>query len=325
MRINIEDRFYKSRGRTRLSHRMLSALGGDDTYLDDLVDGAWLRANLLAQPYWLDGPKKLIPPEEWSKLPAGRLLLEVGLAHEHPEGIYVEWTEEQYSDWFEKQEQRSEAGKKNASRPRDAQGRLLPKGHQPPATASDTPSVDGPQPSGDGERPSSTIAIHPSPSGSFSGSASSENEREKENARARAQASSGKPISGSAEGSTYQAPTPLLRPASPAAQTCTPDDIAEARREWLGTLEHYKAGRQNLLPEEELLIARSIQRWGKKPVLYAIWGKRVEPKDPKGGYDPGKNLALRRVLNHQEPDKFERLMNLGIQAHHREVKHGVSS
>ena len=92
-------------------------------------------------------------------------------------------------------------------------------------------------------------------------------------------------------------------------------DFQEAKTEWFVTLAKFGAGRNNLLVEEEQLIARSIQRWGKQAVLMAIRGKRHEPKDD--GYDPGKNLALRRILNHQEPEKFERLMNLGVQAWHK--------
>jgi hypothetical protein len=322
MRINHEDAWYKLRGRTKLAARLLPMLGGDDTYLDDLVDGVWHRAMVLVQPYWLDG-KKLVPFEVWDHHPAGKLLLEVGLAERRETGIYLALTEEQYADWYKALEQRTNAGKANANRPRDEKGHFLP------ADTQRYPSTDGPRsnenPSADGGRPSEAIESHLSSSLSFSGSSDFSDSHERENARARGEAQPGQTISRSAEGSTYQAPTPLLKPASPAAQPCSAEDVAEARREWLSTLEYYKAGRQSLLPEEELLIARSIQRWGKKPVLYAIWGKRAEPKDPKGGYDPGKNLALRRVLNHQEPDKFERLMNLGIQAHHREVKHGVSS
>ena len=109
----------------------------------------------------------------------------------------------------------------------------------------------------------------------------------------------------------FQIHPPIARPPAPSAE-----DVAQIREAWLDTLARFKAGRKNLLPEEELLIARSIQRWGKTACLMAIIGKRHEPKGAQqGGYDPGSNLSLRRVLNHQEPDKFERLMNIGVKAH----------
>ncbi len=110
--------------------------------------------------------------------------------------------------------------------------------------------------------------------------------------------------------------TPSGKPAQ-ASKPVGPEDIAEAKEVWLDTLAHFKAGRTNLMPEEEQLLARSIQRWGKPAVLFAILGKRHEPSDAK--YDPGKNLSLTRILNHKEPEKFERLMNIGVQAKHKKA------
>jgi hypothetical protein len=110
--------------------------------------------------------------------------------------------------------------------------------------------------------------------------------------------------------------TAARSPNSTASPPVSADDVAAVREAWLDTLARFKAGRKNLLPEEEVLIARSIQRWGRTACLMAIVGKRYEPRGTQqGGYDPGSNLSLRRVLNHQEPDKFERLMNIGVKAH----------
>ncbi len=86
---------------------------------------------------------------------------------------------------------------------------------------------------------------------------------------------------------------------------------------WLDTLRHFRSQPTDLLPEEQELIARSIQRWGKNAVIFALKGKRLEKKDDR--YDPADHLSLKRVLNHRETEKFEDHMNRGVRGHNREA------
>jgi hypothetical protein len=121
-------------------------------------------------------------------------------------------------------------------------------------------------------------------------------------------------------------PSPPSPPSNPGSRTAqkasksslTQDAVKECAAEWLETLRHFKAPRTNLLQHEEELIARAIQFY-RSPVAVrmAIIGVRHEPSGPD--YSPASNLSLSRVLP-LEPklrSKFERLMNLGVQAEHK--------
>jgi|GEM_PF-3430608 len=98
----------------------------------------------------------------------------------------------------------------------------------------------------------------------------------------------------------------------------TPDraDVDRCIEAWLGTLDHFGAGRpgRTILPGEDTLIFRAIQRCqGVIPVELAIEGARYEPKDER--FNPAKFLSLRRILN---PDNLERFMNLAVQERHKQ-------
>lgn len=84
---------------------------------------------------------------------------------------------------------------------------------------------------------------------------------------------------------------------------------------WLETLRFFKGGRSKILPREQLQIAQAVQRQGNATaVMYALRGPRYEPKNE--GYNPADFVSLERVLDIK---KFDRFMNLGIQAEHKKA------
>lgn len=90
-------------------------------------------------------------------------------------------------------------------------------------------------------------------------------------------------------------------------------DLEGCYQAWLDTLSHFKAGRRNLLAEEQTQIVRAVQRCGSdSAVKFALIGARYEPKTEK--FDPAHFLKLSRILG---PEHFNRFINLGIQAEHR--------
>lgn len=107
---------------------------------------------------------------------------------------------------------------------------------------------------------------------------------------------------GIVNGATAPAPVP-----TEAFQECV--------RTWHETLDHFRCGRpkRTLIPGEDLLIGRAIQRWGYKPVELALYGARFEPKDER--FDPSKFVRLKRYL---DPENFDRFVNLGVGAKHKE-------
>lgn len=120
------------------------------------------------------------------------------------------------------------------------------------------------------------------------------------------------------EGGVGETKTPASLPPSPLV--AEPKTLAEEKeileqcyQAWLDTLAFYKAARPQLSPQEQLSIARAVQRQGRaKAVLYALIGARHEPKSET--YDPAKFLKINRVL---DPEHFNRFMNLGVQAENK--------
>lgn len=217
-----------------------------------------------------------IPDAEWLASELPEALIECGLAERKDDGVYLKGAEEQFAWWFDGIDQRRKAGRTGGRI--SAQRPRDEKGRLLPKQTQASPNG----------RLDETQANPSEPKPSTSSSSSSSSSEDKNINKKPAQA--GNPL--------------------------TAEDVAEGVSTWLETLRHFKSQRETVLPEERELIARSIQRWGKPPVIFALTGKRFEPKSEK--YDPGKNLSLRGILNHQEPAKFERLMNLGVQGYHRE-------
>ncbi len=141
----------------------------------------------LAQTYWIPD-KNLIPEEEWKKSGLPESLISCGLAERRQEGIYAKGSEKHFSWWFDGIEQRSNAGKKSAQRPRDDKGRLLP-------TRSNGPLDDAGSPLGNNTRqvsnesPTRSNEIQPSSSSSSSSSLKKKNKEKEINAVAVAPAS----------------------------------------------------------------------------------------------------------------------------------------
>lgn len=109
-------------------------------------------------------------------------------------------------------------------------------------------------------------------------------------------------------------PAPVLAPVQKRERATAPLEsgaIDRCKKAWAETRAHYGAS-EGILPTEELALGRAVQRWGGEAVELAIIGKRYETKDDR--YDPAKNLSLSRILDPQEPARFERLHALGVQA-----------
>jgi hypothetical protein len=117
-RINIEDSLYKD-------HRffeLLQKLGSTDAAL-----GAVVRAWTVAQEYWIANGVG-IPLPVWKKQKLRPELIEVGLAEERGEFIYVCGSEMQFAWMTLKIKAGRTGGRVSAQRPRDEKGQLLPKG-----------------------------------------------------------------------------------------------------------------------------------------------------------------------------------------------------
>ena len=111
-----------------------------------------------AQRYWCPD-KKPIPLDVFGRISSGPFLIEVGLARQTEEGVYIAGAEEHFQWWFDGIEQRREAGKKSATRPRDEKGRLLPNEMPNDANETQRPLDDG---------PTAPNEVQPSSSSSFS-------------------------------------------------------------------------------------------------------------------------------------------------------------
>jgi hypothetical protein len=92
----------------------------------------------------------------------------------------------------------------------------------------------------------------------------------------------------------------------------SPENLKAASEAWLDTLQRMKAGRQNLIQQEEISIAQAIKRSGINSVVMALRGVANAPKDD---FDSSWFLDVTRVL---APKNFLRFVNLGVQAHHKE-------
>lgn len=90
-----------------------------------LARGYYWEAAKLAQKNWIPD-RKLIPKEAWVSAGLPTALIDVGLAEDRPDGIYLKGSEEHFAWWFAGREQRREAGRHSARRPRDEHGRLKP-------------------------------------------------------------------------------------------------------------------------------------------------------------------------------------------------------
>lgn len=85
------------------------------------------------------------------------------------------------------------------------------------------------------------------------------------------------------------------------------EELKRLAWEWKTTLKHFKAERE-LIPGEDLEIARAASRYGAENVRLALVGARFEEKTET--FDPGKNLKLQRILGRQQ---FDKLVTLGAQ------------
>lgn len=84
-------------------------------------------------------------------------------------------------------------------------------------------------------------------------------------------------------------------------------DTTKAISAWHWVLERRDSAR-NLIPGEDITIARQIQEKGLEAVLLALKGSLVEPKTRD--FDPGKFVSLRRIF---DPRHFEKMVTLGAQ------------
>lgn len=88
----------------------------------------------------------------------------------------------------------------------------------------------------------------------------------------------------------------------------TPENFATVRDEWIETLRHYKSGR-SLVPGEDTVLVRAIQRYGVPAVLCALEGYRKQVKSDR--WDPGKWVDLSHILN---VTNFTRYVTAGAKA-----------
>lgn len=156
-RINLEDCWWTDPRRSKL----IKALG-----CEEMADGAAVKMWRIAQENWKHSCR-LIPKQIFFSLEHASLLLGCGLAEERGDAVYVKGSS-QYLDWVrEKKEKAAEngakGGKKSAQRPRDAQGKLLPKSAKVQADAKQKPSesklsvsISG---SGGSDEPATTIVL----------------------------------------------------------------------------------------------------------------------------------------------------------------------
>jgi hypothetical protein len=106
--------------------------------------------------------------------------------------------------------------------------------------------------------------------------------------------------------------TNAVPPSQVRASPLTRAQLDEAGNVWLDTLVRFNMGRANLLAEEQEALARMIQAKGLPAVKFALVGLRQQKATPT--WNPADFVSLTFVFS---PKNFQRLMNLGIQAHHK--------
>jgi hypothetical protein len=90
--------------------------------------------------------------------------------------------------------------------------------------------------------------------------------------------------------------------------------IKTACEEWVRTLNHFGAKCAELTQAEQLAVARGVHRFGHSTAILALRGFRNQQKTET--YDPAKHLKLSNVF---DPQKIDRLINLGRQAEQKEA------
>lgn len=246
-RINLEDSLFKDR---RFYNLMLKA-GGYRNALGDLM-AAWI----VAQQYWIPD-KKPIPKEVFIQQELSWDLLDVSLAEEREDGIYMRGSAEQFQWWFDGINQRVEAGKKSAKRQRDEKGRLLPSASH----VKTTPTT--------AQRPLEKASNESNATQPSSSSSSSLKKEEGE------------------------APTVggKVNPKSPAMG----QEVIRCWFEWCDTLEAF--GVQAKRPMDihsESLLARSVKTYGVETVMAALRGPRYEK--PSERFNRKDHLSLSKIL-----------------------------
>ena len=116
-RINIEDSIYQDQRFIDLCIKLGS--------LDHAL-GSIIRAWSIGQKYFVAETHQKIPKSEWVKHKLNSAIIEVGLAREDDDGIWVCGAKEQFEWLAERIESGRKGGKKSVqNRPRDEKGRLL--------------------------------------------------------------------------------------------------------------------------------------------------------------------------------------------------------
>lgn len=115
-RINIEDSLW---GESRFM-QLCAKLGDARTAI-----GAVILAWKTAQKFWCPD-KKPVPIKDWVEAAIGKEMIEVGLARETNEGIYVCGSEQHFAWWFEKQASARAAGLASAEARKRKFGSAIP-------------------------------------------------------------------------------------------------------------------------------------------------------------------------------------------------------
>ncbi len=149
-RLTIEDQWWTDPRRERLAELVGSLL---------LADAHAIRLWRLAQEHWGRG-RKPVPVQIFEALEAAPKLIQAGLAEADDDGVYVKGSRD-YTDWLHKKRQAAASGgKKSATRPRDASGKLKKSPKQTPSTIQADAKIV--QPSGSGSDSGSEIQKNPS-------------------------------------------------------------------------------------------------------------------------------------------------------------------
>jgi hypothetical protein len=208
------------------------------------ADGAAMRMWRTAQEYWGHG-RRMVPRAIFMSLQFAASLVEVGLAEDRGEEIYVKGSSD-YLDWVaERRLAAAEGGRKSAEKRKQTASKPQPNANQNEANTNQTqPSVSG--------------------SGSSSGS---------KNHTLSTHAREDQEQAGPGEG-----------PLGGGGNEWTPDYQAACERVWVETMVHFQTHRPVMMHERPE-IQRAIRRYGHVPVMYALFGMRFEEPtktfDPK--------------------------------------------